>query len=178
MSPKTTDYAPERLGYWKSRATEDRAGLREMWDRAQVHLEPLALAELAKHLAKIRPLHLKGDNGWVAVEPPFRLRPKERRALATALLESGVSEPKAFALVPGVSPSTRARIVRERASRTAETPKTSRKSGLNKPGSKSKRSSVGGRAHPPSTLSFDASSGGDLTPARHRELLRRLGVER
>jgi hypothetical protein len=157
------------LADFKRRASEERSGLRRIFEQAREHLRPIELVRLIAHLEEVKPVTIIDQRGHRRrVEEPFKLRPKDRRMLALALLDSGVGESRIPPLA-GVSERTWRRI---RADRGRQTPETGGHGGLNKP-----------RNRPFSTpqvsspiLSFDASSGALLTLARHRQLLHALGA--
>jgi hypothetical protein len=136
---------------------EEFGGVRDQWERAVADgLSPHVLVELASRLRLVEPPH-KLERGYkVETEPRFKLRAKERRALAVRLIESGRVDDR-WARRLGMSRTTWWRIRREleggRNGQPTPTPQPSVDAGLR----------VSNRAAPTAGFSwhFDASSGAE-----------------
>lgn len=141
-------------------AKADRRGLRNLFEQSGDYLTAVEWAKFGRTLESIRPK----EKGGRQVEPNFELAPKDRRAIAIALLDEGVDEKKIPSLV-SLSRSTWWRI------RAGHTPKTPPADPMNKRRDVSNRRTPVGR---PTPAYLDATSGGNLEA--EREFYRLLGL--
>ncbi|MGI8462184.1 MAG: hypothetical protein ACR2OC_11225 [Solirubrobacterales bacterium] len=161
------------LKHWKRSASANRCQLRWLYEQAIEHLDPVDLSRLASHLESITPITIIDKAGHRRrAEDRFKLRPKDRRDLAAALLLHGVAERKVPSLV-SLSRSTWWRIRADYRAGTLETTLIRR---CSKRSDVSFRDGAGGRPTQ-RTYSFDATSGADLTFEAQRALRSVLGMQ-
>jgi hypothetical protein len=150
---------------------EDFGGFRAAWERALSNgFDEAELAELAWRLRSVGPQYRIERGYKIEVEPRFKLRPKEARALAVKLVRAGVPDDHRAFRHLAISRTTLWRIRRE-----AEHPRTGGLTPLFDP-SPDAGLRVSKRPTPIRGLSyhFDASSGAE----DDRPLRRLLGLPR
>jgi hypothetical protein len=107
-------------------ARAERCQLRHFWDLGE-HLPGREQAKLAQALARIVPANVEREDGpRRRCEPPFELRPKDRRRLVLAMRADGATRSEILVSVPGLSERTFRHIATQSRNGLPDSPATNR----------------------------------------------------